>query len=64
MINFGFYRFRDSDWQKPFDIAVVMTTIGRSTIFEAIQSIYQQEGVQRIQLLIGVDVPNGAIAPC
>jgi len=50
---------RDTDLQTPFDVAVVMPTIGRDSIFEAISSIYAQEGVGRIQLLIGVDVPDG-----
>lgn len=62
MINPGFYRAGETEWQKPFDVAVVMTTIGRPTILEAIRSIYQQVGIERIQLLIGVDVPNSDFA--
>lgn len=59
MISSGFFRFGATDWQSPFDVAVIMTTIGRSTIKQAIDSIYQQKGIQRIQLLIGVDMPIG-----
>lgn len=49
----------DSNLQRPFDIAVVMPTIGRSTLEEAIRSVHSQHQVGRIQLLIGVDAPLG-----
>jgi len=45
--------------QKPFDAAVVMPTIGRDSILEAVNSVYAQKNVGRIQLLIGVDAPLG-----
>lgn len=41
--------------QQPFDAAVIMTTIGRPEILRAIRSVYEQQGVERIQLLIGAD---------
>ena len=45
----------DSDLQNPFDTAVIMPTIGRKEIVRAIESVYAQRGVNRIQLLIGFD---------
>jgi hypothetical protein len=39
------------------DVAVVMPTIGRLSILDALQSIFDQVGVKRIQVLIGVDNP-------
>ncbi|MDK9703746.1 MAG: tetratricopeptide repeat protein [Sulfuritalea sp.] len=50
---------RNPDLQTPFDVAVVMPTIGRECILEAVRSVYAQENVGRIQLLIGVDQPRG-----
>ena len=43
------------DLQSPFEVAVVMTTIVRPTIVQAIRSVYAQSGVGRIQVLIGID---------
>jgi hypothetical protein len=43
--------------QKPFDVAVVMPTVGRPTLRDAVQSVYDQAFPGRIQLLIGVDAP-------
>ncbi len=45
----------NSHIQKPFDAAVIMPTIGRAEIVRAVRSVYEQEGVERIQLLIGAD---------
>jgi hypothetical protein len=45
--------------QNSFDVAVVMPTIGRESIFAAITSVYAQENVGSIQLLIGVDIFTG-----
>lgn len=50
---------RDPALQSPFDVAVVMPTVGRDCILEAVSSVYAQENAGRIQLLIGVDVPLG-----
>jgi len=49
----------DNDLQHPFEVAVVMPTVGRDTILDAVDSVYAQRGVSRIQLLIGVDVAQG-----
>lgn len=54
---------RKADLQTPFDVAVVMPTIGRESILDAVRSVYAQRDVGRIQLLIGVDVPRGDFAP-
>lgn len=45
--------------QAPFDVAVVMPTILRPSILEAVKSIFAQTNVPRIQLLIGIDAPLG-----
>ncbi|MES2877930.1 MAG: glycosyltransferase [Pseudomonadota bacterium] len=50
---------RNQNLQTPFDTAVVMPTVGRDSIVDAVASVYAQEGVGRIQLLIGVDAPRG-----
>ncbi len=47
------------DIQAGFDVAVIMPTVGRPEIIQAIQSVYDQSGVDRIQILIGVDKPVG-----
>jgi len=52
----------NADLQMPFDVAVVMPTIGRDSILDAVASVYAQENVRRIQLLIGVDAPLGEFA--
>jgi hypothetical protein len=43
------------DLQKPFDVGIVMTTVVRPTLGEAIRSVFAQQFAGRIQLLIGVD---------
>ena len=50
---------KDASLQTPFDVAVVMPTIIRESILDAVSSIYAQEKVGRIQLLIGIDAPLG-----
>ena len=50
---------RNVDLQATFDVAVVMPTVGRESILDAVRSVYAQQDVGRIQLLIGVDVPRG-----
>lgn len=47
--------------QAPFDFAVVMPTILRPTITDAIASVFDQDFVGRIQLIIGVDRPGGEL---
>ena len=46
-----------SDLQHPFDVAVITPTVGRPSLRDAVQSVYDQAFVGRIQLLIGVDAP-------
>lgn len=41
--------------QKPYDISVVIPTILRDGLMDAVQSIYQQDFKGRVQILIGVD---------
>ena len=43
------------DLQTPFDVAVVMVTIVRPTIAQALRSIYAQRFAGRIQVMIGID---------
>jgi glycosyltransferase involved in cell wall biosynthesis len=46
--------------QKPYDVSVVMPSIGRKEIIKAISSIFQQN-VNRIQVLIGIDKPQESL---
>jgi hypothetical protein len=43
------------DLQKPFDVGVVMATVVRPTLAEAVRSVFAQQFPGRIQILIGVD---------
>lgn len=43
------------------NVAVVMPSIGRSSILSALQSVFDQVGVNSIQVLIGIDRPNSEI---
>lgn len=63
MLPTGFYSFKAGfDVQRQFSAAVIMPTIGRSTVIDAVTSIYKQVQVDRVQLLIGVDVANADFA--
>lgn len=46
--------------QAPFDFAVVMPTVLRPSIVDAIGSVFAQKFEGRVQLLIGVDAPVGS----
>ncbi|MES2013552.1 MAG: glycosyltransferase [Pseudomonadota bacterium] len=48
--------------QNGFDVAVVMPTVGRDSVIAAVNSVFAQDNVGRIQLLIGVDVMLGDLA--
>src|SRR5689334_17330319 len=48
--------------QKPFDVAVVMPTVGRTTMLDATRSVFSQARSIRIQLLIGVDAIEGDLS--
>lgn len=50
-----------SGLQQPFDAAVVMPTTGRPQILKAVQSVYAQRNVSRVQLLIGLDKPSAPL---
>ena len=45
--------------QKPFDAAVVIPTLCRPSLLRAATSIFEQVGVARVQVLIGIDVVQG-----
>ena len=47
------------DLQTPFDVAVVMVTVVRPTIAQALRSIYSQAFEGRIQVMIGIDQWQG-----
>jgi hypothetical protein len=45
--------------QQPADIAVVMPTLARPCITQAIRRVFEQDFAGRIQILIGVDIAEG-----
>ncbi len=47
------------DLQVPFDVAVVMPTVLRPTLSDALQSVFAQRFAGRIQVLVGIDAPQG-----
>jgi hypothetical protein len=49
----------EKDLQTPFDVAVVMATVVRPTIADALRSVYAQQFAGRIQILVGVDKWEG-----
>jgi hypothetical protein len=51
-----------SSLQEPADFAVVMPTVLRSTIMDAIQSVFNQRFEGTVQLLIGIDAGNCELA--
>jgi hypothetical protein len=48
--------------QQPFEVAVVMPTLLRPTLADALNSIFAQEFRGRTQVLLGVDVVQGDLA--
>lgn len=60
---FKTYADPDADLQRPADVAVVMPTLLRPSIREALQSVFRQSGGWRIHLLIGIDRPEGSLDP-
>ncbi len=44
---------------KPYDVAVVIPTIGRPVLERAVQSVFRQDFPGTIQILIGVGNPIG-----
>lgn len=59
---FRTYADPDVSLQQPFDVAVVMPTILRATLTDALASIFAQDFNGRIQVLVGIDVPRGDLA--
>ena len=60
-----------TDLQTPFDAAIVMTTVVRSSIAQAIRSVFAQKFAGRIQILVGIDrltgdraLLDGLVAEC
>ncbi|MBC7802521.1 MAG: glycosyltransferase family 2 protein [Candidatus Parcubacteria bacterium] len=51
------------DAQTPVDVAVVMNTILRPSMVQAIESVYRQDLNGTVQILIGVDKPEGSMEP-
>ena len=47
------------DLQTPFDVGIVMVTVVRPTIAQAIRSVFAQRFDGRIQLLVGIDAWRG-----
>lgn len=45
--------------QRPFDAAVIVTTVIRPSLLEAVRSVYAQDLDGRVQIVIGIDVPLG-----
>jgi hypothetical protein len=45
----------NTDIQTPFDVAIVMATVVRPSLAQAIRSIFAQRFAGRIQILIGID---------
>jgi len=45
--------------QRPFDAAVVIPTVLRPTLRDAVLSVFRQSFPGRLQILIGVDLPKG-----
>ena len=53
-----FDTFGDANPQRRFDMSVVIPTICRPTLKQAIESIYDQDIGGRVQILIGLDMPG------
>jgi hypothetical protein len=53
------------DWkdarQDPFDFAVVIPSLLRKTLAQSLRSVFKQDFPGRIQILVGIDVPQGGI---
>jgi hypothetical protein len=47
--------------QRPSDVTVIMPTVMRKTIPDALRSVFRQDLAGRIQILVGIDHPDGDI---
>ncbi|NVK18736.1 MAG: glycosyltransferase family 2 protein [Methylocystaceae bacterium] len=54
------YHSVNDNIQSPFDIAVIIPTILRESLIDAVRSIYAQDFKGRIQIIIGIDQINPA----
>ena len=52
---------RGFDPQRPCDVTVIMPTVMRKTITDALKSVFRQDLAGRIQVLIGIDHPGDDI---
>ena len=48
-------RYAEVDLQKPFDVAVVIPSINRPTLHQAVTSVLRQDFVGTVQILVGLD---------
>lgn len=48
--------------QQSFDVAVVIQTVLRPTLLQAVRSVFTQDCAGRIQILLGVENPQGDIS--
>ena len=62
-ISIGQYYPDNTSRQRPCDAAVVIPTILRPCLVDAVRSVFAQQFEGRIQILIGVDVAKGEIDP-
>lgn len=60
MLSIGGYLPDQTSAQEPADVAVVIATLARPAIRQALQSIYAQDFAGRVQLMVGVDVQEGS----
>ena len=60
-VSIGTYYPDARDAQAPSDVAVVIPTVLRASLLDAVKSVYGQSYAGRIQLLIGVDKAFGSI---
>lgn len=60
-VSIGRYYPDSAPAQKPSDVAIVMPTVLRAQLPQALRSIYNQDYGGRIQINIGIDVSLGAI---
>lgn len=53
----------ERDPQAPADIAVVMVTVARPSIAQALESVYRQDFAGTVQILVGIDKPEHGLTP-
>ncbi|HET6308351.1 MAG TPA: glycosyltransferase family 2 protein [Rhodopila sp.] len=59
----GFLRtYADTDLQPPMDAAVVIPTVLRPSLTQALHSVFAQDFPGRIHILVGIDAPRGDLA--